>query len=86
MYAQVALTLPALHRVLVVPATALLNDAGGLHLATVDAGGRIRHVPVVVERDTGPTVEIASGLSPDDRVVKLPSPELTEGRVVEIAR
>jgi RND family efflux transporter MFP subunit len=86
MYAQVALTLPTPHRVLALPATALLNDAGGVHVAVVDATGHIRHVPVVVERDTGPTVEIASGLSPDAKVVKLPSGELTEGRLVEVAR
>jgi hypothetical protein len=55
-------------------------------VVVVDAGERVHHVPVVVERDTGSTVEIASGLSPDDRVVKLPSVDLTEGRQVEIAR
>ncbi|MFT3769026.1 MAG: efflux RND transporter periplasmic adaptor subunit [Minicystis sp.] len=86
MYAQVSLTLPTPHRVLSVPATALLNDASGLHVVVVGPNDRVRHVPVVVERDTGPTVEIASGLAPEDRVVKLPSAELTEGRQVEVAR
>ncbi|APR76095.1 Putative Co/Zn/Cd efflux system membrane fusion protein [Minicystis rosea] len=86
MYAQVSLTLPTPHRVLSVPATALLNDATGLHVVVVGAGERVHHVPVVVERDTGPTVEIASGLAPDDRVVKLPSVDLLEGRLVEIVR
>ena len=41
------------------PATALLTDSSGLHVVVVDAGGRVRHAPVVVERDTGPTIEIA---------------------------
>jgi membrane fusion protein, multidrug efflux system len=85
MYAQVSLTLPTSHRVLAVPATAILNDATGVHVVVIDASGRARHATVVIERDTGPTVEIASGLSPDDRVVRLPSAELTDGREVEIA-
>jgi RND family efflux transporter MFP subunit len=86
MYAQVSLSLPTPHRVLSVPATAILSDAGGVHVVVIDNEGRARHVPVVVERDTGPTVEIASGLAPDDRVVKLPSAELTDGRPVDVAR
>jgi membrane fusion protein, multidrug efflux system len=85
MYAQVALTLPAPHRVLSVPATALLSDAAGLRVALVDAGNHIRLVRVVVERDTGTTIELSSGLQPEDRVVKLPSADLTDGRAVEVA-
>jgi RND family efflux transporter MFP subunit len=85
MYAQVALTLPTPHRVLSIPATALLNDANGLRVALVGPGEKIHLVSVVVERDLGATIEIASGISPDDRVVKLPSAALTEGRVVEVA-
>ena len=78
--------LPTPHRVLSLPATALLNDATGLHVAVVDARSRIHNVHVVVERDTGPTVEVASGLSAGDRVVKLPTAQLTEGREVEVVR
>lgn len=85
MYAQVALTLPSPHRVLTLPATALLSDAGGVRVVTVDAQSRIHHAKVMVERDTGPTVEIASGITAEDRVVKLPSVDLVEGKVVEVA-
>ena len=62
MYAEVALTLPSPHRVFEIPATALMSDAHGSRVAVVDAESKIHLVPVVVERDTGPTVEIASGL------------------------
>lgn len=86
MYAQVAFTLPTPHRVLSVPATTLLNDAGGLHVAVVTGGNRIHLATVVVERDTGATLEIASGLEPGDRLVNSPSADLTEGLAVEIAR
>jgi len=85
MYAQVALTLPTPHRVLSVPATAVLNDAGGVRVAVVGPGDVVHLAPVVIERDTGATIELASGLEPGDRVVKLPSADLTEGRVIEVA-
>ncbi|MEI9950501.1 MAG: efflux RND transporter periplasmic adaptor subunit [Pseudomonadota bacterium] len=65
MYAEVALTLPSSHRVFEVPATALLNDAKGLRVALVDAEDKLRLTPVVVERDTGATVQVSSGLSAD---------------------
>jgi membrane fusion protein (multidrug efflux system) len=86
MYAQVALTLPTPHRVLEIPATALVNDAKGVRVATVSSAGTIHLVPVVVERDTGATIEIASGLDGTERVVKLASVELVEGRAVEVAK
>ncbi|GAC1537076.1 MAG: efflux RND transporter periplasmic adaptor subunit [Polyangiales bacterium] len=84
MYAQVGLTLPSPHRVLEIPATALMNDSRGLRVAVVDADGRIKLVTVTVERDVGPTIELASGLKDDDRVVTLGGAELVEGRKVEI--
>jgi RND family efflux transporter MFP subunit len=84
MYAQVGLTLPSPHRVLEIPATALMNDAKGLRVAVVTPEGRIKLIPVVIERDTGPTIEVASGLQASDRVVVLAHPDLVEGRRVEI--
>jgi RND family efflux transporter MFP subunit len=85
MYAQIGLTLPTPHRVLEIPATALMNDAKGLRVAIVREDRTIGLVPVVVERDTGATIEIASGLQETDRVVALGSADLVEGMVVEIA-
>jgi membrane fusion protein, multidrug efflux system len=84
MYAEVALTLPSSHRVLEVPATALLNDAKGLRVALVDAESKLRLVPVTVERDTGATVLISSGLAADARVVKLSSADMVDGKRVQI--
>ena len=40
MYAQVSLTLPTPHRVLAIPATALMTDAGGVRVAVVGPGSR----------------------------------------------
>jgi RND family efflux transporter MFP subunit len=83
MYADVALVLPSPHRVYEVPASALYTDAKGARVATVDAESKIHFLPVVVERDTGSAIEIASGIGPDTHVVKLASAELSEGKIVE---
>lgn len=85
MYAQVALTLPTPHKVYELPATAILNDASGIRVATVTPDGTLKLVRVTIERDTGPTVQIASGLDGTERVVKLASAELADGRPVDVA-
>jgi RND family efflux transporter MFP subunit len=84
MYAQVALTLPSPHRVFELPSTALMNDSNGLRVATVDEDSKIHLVPVVVERDEGANVEISTGLTGKERIVKLASAEFFEGRPVEV--
>jgi hypothetical protein len=57
----------------------------GLRVAVVTAEGTLHLVKVVIERDTGPTVQIATGLDGTERVVKLASADLTEGRQVDVA-
>jgi RND family efflux transporter MFP subunit len=86
MYAEVALTLPTPHRVLEIPATAVQSDARGLRVAVVDADDRVHMTPIVVERDTGATVQVSTGLQGDERVVRIAGAELTDGTLVEVAR
>ena len=85
MYAQIALTLPSPHRVFELPASAVLTDAKGVRVAVVE-NGVLRLVPVVIERDNGATIDIATGVKDSDRVVRLASAELVDGRVVEVAQ
>jgi membrane fusion protein, multidrug efflux system len=85
MFARVEITLPLPHRVLEVPSTALLTDAQGTRLAVVGPDSRIHLAPIVIERDTGPTIHIATGISETDRIVKIASADLVEGRQVELA-
>ncbi len=85
MYAEVSLNLSSPHPVYEIPATALFNDASGLRVAVVTDDGVIHLAPVVIERDNGPTIEIASGLNGGERLVRLTSAELTESRKVSIA-
>lgn len=86
MYAEATLSLPVPHRAYEVPATALYNDASGLRVAVVDASDTLHFAKVVIERDTGATLQIASGLRGDERVVRLASAALAEGAHVKVRR
>jgi RND family efflux transporter MFP subunit len=86
MYAEVAMTLPTTHPVLELPATALLSDSRGQRVAVVDAQSKLHLVPVVIERDHGATIDISSGLSGDEKVVKIGSAAFVEGMSVEVAK
>jgi RND family efflux transporter MFP subunit len=69
---------------LMVPSNTLLFRSEGLRVGVV-RDGRVQLVPVKIGRDAGATVEIASGLSPDDAVILDPSDSLTSGQEVQIA-
>jgi membrane fusion protein (multidrug efflux system) len=84
MYAEVSITLPGQHRVYEVPATALFNDAKGLRLAVVGSDDRVKLVKVTLERDTGSTVLLSTGLDGTERVVKLANAGLSDGDEVEV--
>lgn len=86
MFVQAALTASTPHRVLEVPATALYSDAKGVRLATVDASKRVHFAKITIERDTGGTVEVASGLTGDEQVIKIAVPTLEEGTVVDVVK
>jgi len=85
MYAEVHLTLPISHRILELPATAILTDAQGTRVQMVGADGSVHLVRVVIERDLGQTVYVSEGLDPGDHVVKIASAELAEGLHVDVA-
>jgi len=84
MYAEVGLSLPVPHRAYEIPATALYNDAQGLRVAVVDPDGRVRFVKIVIERDTGATLQISAGLRGDERVVRLANAQLEAGSHVQV--
>ena len=86
MYVQAQLTLPVPHKVLEIPATALYSDANGVRVATVDAQSKIHYVPITIERDTGATLHVATGLTGDEKILKIAAPALVEGAHVEVAQ
>jgi len=67
-----------------VPASAVIFDRGGLQIAVVDASGVVAFKKILIARDLGNVVEVASGLAPADRVVQNPPDDLLEGDHVRV--
>jgi RND family efflux transporter MFP subunit len=84
-YASIHLQMAAVAHVLSVPSSALIFDAKGLSIATVEAGNRVLLKPVSIQRDLGTVVEIASGLAPSDRVIENPPDGIDNGALVRLA-
>jgi membrane fusion protein (multidrug efflux system) len=83
MYVTASILLPVPHQVTEIPATALYSDAQGLRVATVDSHNKVHFSPITIERDTGGTLWVATGVTSHDRVVKIAVPTLIEGDIVD---
>jgi RND family efflux transporter MFP subunit len=83
-FAQVHLPLPAGVASLRLPSNTLLFRADGLHVATVDAGDRVKLNVVRIGRDFGSEVEVLSGVDAEDRVIINPPDSLVGGTAVRI--
>jgi RND family efflux transporter MFP subunit len=84
-YASIHLQIAGAAHVLSVPSSALIFDAKGLSIATVDANNRVVLKTVTIERDLGAIIELASGLSPNDRVIQNPLDGISTGTEVRLA-
>jgi RND family efflux transporter MFP subunit len=84
-YTSIHLQLAAAAHVLSIPSSALIFDARGLSVATVQADDRVLLKPVTIERDLGTVIELASGLSPRDRVIENPPDGIGNGVLVRLA-
>src|SRR4029077_18712514 len=83
-YASIHLDVTPAGSVLSVPASALIFDAKGLSIATVDARQRVQLKSVSIARDLGTVVEVASGLAPTDRVIEDPPDGIENGAAVRL--
>jgi RND family efflux transporter MFP subunit len=87
-YAEVRFALPdaapGAAPVLRVPSSALLFLKTGLEAAVVGPGDRVRLRPVTVARDLGSSMEIASGLSPSDRIINNPPDSISDNQLVRV--
>lgn len=83
-FAGVHLQIAAAAKVLSVPSSALIFDAKGLSVATVDAREKVLLKPVTIERDLGSVVEVAAGLGATDRVIQNPPDGVSNGDLVRI--
>lgn len=84
-YAEVNFPLPAGANGVRLPATALMFRDEGMQVATVDANNRVKLKTIVIARDSGAFVDVASGVSPTDRIIDNPTDALQNGDEVRIA-
>lgn len=84
-YTEVHFTLPNTPSVYRLPVNVLIIRGQGTNVAKLDADGKAHIIPVVLGRDLGSEVEIASGLSPDDQIILSPPDSLTDGQTVRVA-
>jgi RND family efflux transporter MFP subunit len=82
-YATVSFSLAQDTAALRIPSSALIFDQGGLRVATVSAD-KVAFKPVTIARDLGKTVEIATGLTAQDRVIETPPDGVAEGDAVHV--
>jgi RND family efflux transporter MFP subunit len=83
-YASIHLQVPAIANVFSVPASALIFNAKGLSVATMDSNNHVLVKPVTMARDLGQIVELASGLTPQDRVIANPPDGVSSGDLVRL--
>jgi RND family efflux transporter MFP subunit len=83
MYVNIAFKLPP-RGLVEVPAAALIFRATGTQVAQVDANGKIKFEDVVIARDNGSLVELASGVQPGDRLVLNISSQIASGQTVAV--
>jgi RND family efflux transporter MFP subunit len=83
-YVFVHFKIPVQSRQLSIPSNTLIFRAQGLQVGIV-RDGRIHLQPVTIGKDDGKTVEIATGLSPNDQVVLNPSDSIAENQPVHVA-
>ena len=79
----VHLKLPAASHTVTIPSNTLLFRAEGLRVGVV-RDGVVQLTPITIGHDFGATVEVTSGLTPNDAVVLDPSDSLTSGTKVEV--
>ncbi|MDR3408214.1 MAG: efflux RND transporter periplasmic adaptor subunit, partial [Methylovirgula sp.] len=84
-FAEVDFELPPDPNALRIPASALIFRRTGPEVATVGPDDKVVLKPVVVGRDLGTEVEIKSGLSLDDGLIRSPSDSIADGERVRIA-
>ncbi len=85
-YAQVRFDLPATANAIRLPASALIFNDDGTAVAVVGPGNRVSVKPVTILRDYGTSVEIASGVTRQDRVIDNPPDALKPGDEVRVAK
>ena len=82
MYAQAQISLPVPHTVFTLSSNAVITGADGVRVATVRDDATVHFANIVVERDDGAAVDVAIGLTGDERIIVNPTAALREGALV----
>jgi multidrug efflux pump subunit AcrA (membrane-fusion protein) len=83
-YAEVHLQLNSSKPTLILPVSALIFRTQGLQVATVGEDGHAHLQTIIMGRDFGTQVEVASGLTPSQKVIDSPPDSLIEGEQVHV--
>ncbi len=83
-FGQIRFQLPPDGAPLSVPAGALVFLNGKPQVATLDDKSRVRLKTITIARDLGATLEVSTGLTPQDRVIKSPWQSIRDGEVVRV--
>lgn len=83
MFVDVTIAVAVAHRVVRVPSGAVIADAHGVHVATVDGNGQVHLVAVVRGVDNGSQVDLIDGLKGGEQVISTPGGDVKDGMRVE---
>jgi membrane fusion protein, multidrug efflux system len=83
-YANVRLNLQRDAIPLHIPASALIFNQNGLRVATVGPDDKVLFKTVTIARDLGKEIELASGVTIDDRIITAPPDGLADGDPVRV--
>jgi RND family efflux transporter MFP subunit len=81
-YAEAHFKIPSGRRTLILPDTAVIFRSHGLQVGVVDDGRTAVLKNITVGRDFGTTIEVLSGVSPNDSVIVNPPDSLVSGEAV----
>ena len=85
-YVQVTFKLAATNLGVQIPSTALLFRKSGPVVVVMGSGGKVSLKPVKIAHDLGTTIEIASGITAQDKIVDNPAENITSGDQVQVAK
>src|ERR1700704_562329 len=68
-----------------IPASALIFNQNGLRVATVGSDDKVLFKTVTIARDLGRDIELASGISPEDRIIVAPPDGIADGDQVRVS-
>jgi len=84
-YAEAHLKIPAQESTLLLPVNTLIFRSEGLHVGVVK-GGKVVLTAITPGHDFGNTIEIVSGLKPDDQVIINPPDSIVHGQQVKVVQ